>query len=956
MLSAGPFFWFGCYERYNQAVKPLVLFCMLALCAMSIAQTPRERKLLDFGWRFHLGSAGDMAKDFGFGGGQTFAKAGEGPGPIRPPFNDASWREVNLPHDWVVEEDFVHDDDGLYVQHGSKPTGRKFPDNAVGWYRRTFDIPSSDRGRRLSVEFNGVFRDSLVWLNGHLLGRHQSGYSSFAYDMTDFVNYGGKNVLTVRCDASQYEGWFYEGAGIYRHVWLVKTNPVHVARYGTYITTDAFEGEAEVVIRTRVQNDGDQWKAVAVQIKGLPDGEQYDAPLKLEAWSSNEGTIRFRILRPILWSLENPYVYAAKVVVTDGKEMLDEYPISFGIRTLHFDKDKGFFLNGKRVEIKGTCNHQDHAGIGAALPDRMQYFRIEQLKKMGCNAIRTSHNPPTPELLDACDRLGMLVMDENRLLDSSEQGLHDLETLVKRDRNHPSVILWSIGNEEPEQGTPIGAQIATTMARHVHDLDPTRPVTYAGNNGTEYEGVNSVVDVRGMNYITLGSPDEYHKAHPEQPMFGSEEASTLSTRGEYKNDPDRGYMAAYDVNKPGWGALAEEWWSYYAQRPWLAGAFVWTGFDYRGEPTPYGWPCISSHFGILDTCGFPKDNFYYYQSWWTDEPVLHIFPHWNWAGHEGQPIDVWCFSNAQEVELLLNGKSLGKKAMPLNGHLSWSVLYKSGVLEARGYRDGKVVQTSKVETTGKADHIVLTPDREVIDADGEDVCVFTVEVVDKEGRVVPDASNDILFEVDGGTILGVGNGDPSSHERDRFVDSAINEPITGWTRYFTNANGTKQSASVPVDVNGEASGMPAHTFATYEASFDMTPEMRRGRPMLNVGQIDDFGEIRVNGDLVGNTKDWDASYAFPLSAQVGTNKLTITVQNNDGPGGLGRGVSISYTKPGERWHRSVFHGLAQIIVQGRTEPSRIRLTATSNGLKPASVDIIAKEAPYRGLTEDNKRK
>jgi beta-galactosidase len=394
---------------------------------------------------------------------------------------------------------------------------------------------------------------------------------------------------------------------------------------------------------------------------------------------------------------------------------------------------------------------------------------------MGSNACRTSHNPPTPEFLDACDRMGMLVLDETRMMSSNPEGLSELERLVKRDRNHPSVFLWSLGNEEPEQGNTRGARIVRTMKALQQKLDPSRLATTAMNNGYGGVGVSTVVDVQGFNYND-GQIDGYHRAHPQQPMIGTETASTLATRGIYANDKARGYMSAYDTEKPAWGNTAEEWWSFYDEREFLAGGFAWTGFDYRGETTPYKWPCISSHFGILDTCGFAKDTAYYYKTWWGAEPVLHLLPHWNWEGKEGQEIEVWAYCNQDSVELFLNGASLGSQPVKKNGHLEWKVKYAPGAIEARASKGGKVVMTESRETAGPAAKIVAVADRPQIAADGQDVAVIHVTIVDAQGRTVPLADNKVTFAVSGaGSVLGVGNGDPSCHEPDKASErSAFN--------------------------------------------------------------------------------------------------------------------------------------------------------------------------------------
>jgi beta-galactosidase len=728
----------------------------------------RDRVLLDFGWRFAFGHANDPANDFGFGRGSAFAKSGQFCRPARVDFDDSKWRAIDLPHDWAVELPFV--EDRQVNEYGAKPLGRTYPETSIGWYRRTFDIPASALGRRFSLEFDGVFRDSIVALNGHFIGRNLSGYAPFRYDVTDFLAYGGRNALAVRVDATEHEGWFYEGAGIYRHVWLVQTHPVHVPQWGTFVTTQVRAGAAVVTIATEVENESEREATCQVVSTVLdPAGKAVAAsrstPVRIPAAEKREVKQQVTVANPALWSIEEPRLYRVLTTIVAGGLAVDRYETPFGIRTIRFDAGKGFFLNGKHVKVKGTCNHQDHAGVGSALPDRLQYFRIGKLKQMGSNAYRTAHNPPTPELLDACDRLGMLVLDEARTMSATPEALSELERLVRRDRNHPSVIWWSIGNEEPEQGTARGARIAATMKRLVRRLDPTRPVTEAMNNSWG-KGLSAVVDIQGFNYNNK-LIDEFHKNFPNQPTIGTETASTVSTRGIYENDKEKGYVSAYDRNFPPWACTAEEWWKLYDERPFLQGGFAWTGFDYRGEPTPYGWPCISSHFGIMDACGFEKDNFYYYQAWWSDQPVLHLFPHWNWAGREGREIEVWCHTNLGRVELFLNGRSLGAQNVARNSHAAWKVKYEPGRLEVHGMKDGKPLVAVR-ETTGAPARLVMRPDRSRLFADGRDVSVVEVRVVDAQGRIVPTADNEIEFRLSGGgRIIGVGNGDPSSHEPDK---------------------------------------------------------------------------------------------------------------------------------------------------------------------------------------------
>ena len=747
----------------------------------SSSGSPRERLLFDFGWRFHCGNAQDPSLDFNYGREREYAKTGDfflrqsgsrprRPGPSSPAFDDADWQAIDLPHDWAVKLPFR--EDRWLTEHGSKPLGRTYPATSIGWYRRVFDIPQSDVGRRLSIEFDGVFRDSMVALNGNFLGRNLSGYAPFRYDITDHANYGGKNVLVVRADATEYEGWFYEGAGIYRHVWLVKTGPVHVPQWGTFVISNLQGGAATLTISTEVSNEAGadatcQVVSTVLNGAGKVVATDRSATVSIPGWKQRATQQQINVGSPALWSIEQPNLYSLVTTIEVAGAVVDRYETPFGIRTILFDADKGFLLNGKPVKIKGTCNHQDHAGVGSALPDRLQYYRIAKLKEMGSNGYRTSHNPPTPEVLDACDRLGMVALDETRMFSSVPEALSQLSRLVRRDRNHPSVVFWSTGNEEPEQSTERGARMCATMKRLVRRLDPTRPITQAMNDGWG-QGISAVLDVQGFNYHHAPQIDAFHQKFPKQPTTGTEVGSTVSTRGIYVDDKEKGYVSAYDVNYPPWASTAEEWWQTYDQRQFLSGGFVWTGFDYRGEPTPYGWPCINSHFGLMDTCGFPKDNYFYYQAWWSGKPVLHLFPHWNWAGQEGQEIEVWCHSNLESIELFLNGKSLGSQKMNRDSHLAWKVKYAPGVLEARGYRGGELALTAKRETTGEPTKIVLRPDREKIAADGEDVSLIEVHVVDSQGRLVPVAENEITFQVSGtGKIIGVGNGNPSSHEPDK---------------------------------------------------------------------------------------------------------------------------------------------------------------------------------------------
>ena len=734
--------------------------------------SPRRRVRLEH-WRFHHGHAADPARDFGFGRDQrTFAKAGDSALAARSDFDDSKWSDIQVPHDWAVALPFAQGpiarDSDRGAAHGFKAIGRDFPENSIGWYRIPIEITGADKGRSIWLEFDGVFRDCLIFVNGYVAGRNESGYAPFRVEIDDFLNYDGKpNVITVRSDASLGEGWFYEGAGIYRHVDLVSAAPVHIPQWGTFVRSELRTNGALIHTQTEVFNSGPVPASVVLRQSILGGAANTALPdTSLELAPGERRIVAQEVLHPtpLLWSLEEPNLNSLYSQIVINGLLVDDYSTSFGIRDIRFDAARGFFLNGRPVKLLGTANHHDHAGVGTGISDTLHRWRVAKLKEMGSNAWRSAHNPPSTSLLDACDLYGMLMICEARYNSSDEEALSQLERMIRRDRNHPSVILWSLGNEEPHQATERGARINAEMARHVKRLDPTRPITFAMDQGWD-DGIGRVVDVLGFNYRT-NQIEAYHGRHPGQPVYGSETGSTVATRGEYSTDKARHTVRAYDTEHPWWATTAEEWWTIVAERPYIAGGFVWTGFDYRGEPTPYNeWPSISSQFGILDTCGFPKDDYYYYRAWWRPGlPQVHLLPHWNWPGRAGTPIEVWAHGNTEEVELLLNGRSLGRKAMPRNRHLEWRVPYAPGKLEAIGYNGGQIVARDVRETTSVPAAIELLADRRV--ATIHDVLILNASIVDAKGRVVPTASNLLRFSVNGGKIIGVGNGNPNSLEPD----------------------------------------------------------------------------------------------------------------------------------------------------------------------------------------------
>jgi len=722
-----------------------------------------SRVLMDRGWLFH---EGDVVPPPPQTHDATYlsVKAGNARGAAAMDYDDSDWLPVDLPHDWASSQPFV---ETANVSQGYRPRG-------IGWYRRTLRLDPADRGKRIELQFGGIATNATIWVNGSVVAHNWSGYNAIYVDITPFARFGDAlNVIAVRVDAVAMEGWWYEGAGLYRHVWLTRRAPVSIATDGVHCDP-RLGSDGNWTVPVAVTLDSVLSEDAAVEIEAAliaPDGRtlaRQRAKAAAAALDGGEGRLVLPVEQPALWSVETPQLHGVEVRLWRDGAVVDERRVAIGFRTIRFDSQKGLLLNGQSVKLKGVCLHQDHAGVGTAIPDTMVRWRLERLKAMGANALRCSHNAPAPELLDWCDRLGILVMDENRQFNPAPDYMAQLDWMVRRDRNHPSVILWSVFNEEPMQGTEAGVEMVRRMAHAVDRLDGSRPVT-AAMNGTFFDPVNvmQVVNVGGFNYYQ-GDYDRYHALHPAKPITSSEDTSAFMTRGAFASDPARHIASSYDTEYASWGASHREAWRMIATRPFIAGGFVWTGFDYHGEPTPYAWPTIASVFGIMDLCGFPKAAFDIHRANWVDDrPVVALFPHWNWHGREGQPIKVMVMSNAERVELRLNGRTVGEAAVDRFMGNSWDLPYAPGRIEAIARVGGREVARAAQETTGVPVALRLTPARTVMRGDGEDALPITIDAIDAAGRHVPTANLMTHFSAKGAAIIGVGNGDPNSHEPEK---------------------------------------------------------------------------------------------------------------------------------------------------------------------------------------------
>ena len=779
--------------------KVLILF--VALAAVTFRAEAREKINFDKGWRFILADSAQMSLAM---------------------YDDSAWRMLNVPHDWAIEGDFS-------ASAPSGNSGGALP-GGVGWYRKSFEVAAADKGKLFYIDFDGVYMNAKVWINGQLLGQRPYGYSSFRFDLTPHLKFGARNVVAVRVDNSdQPNSRWYSGCGIYRHVWLVKTEKIHVAHWGTHVVA---EGN-KVSVSVSIDNNTTSQQTVVVRNKIIsPAGVQVaSASKKLSLNPSAKSTSslsQLKVSRPQIWSCETPYIYKVVTTIEQNGKVVDTYETPTGFRTFKFDAEKGFSLNGKSMKINGVCQHHDLGCLGAAVNEDALYRQLRILKEMGTNAVRCSHNPPAPELLAMCDTMGLIVMDESfdmwrrrktkndyaRFFDQWAE--RDLTDLVLRDRNHPSILMWSIGNEVLEQWSSadadtLSAEQANLILNAGHDastlshgtemsvnsllcknlceiirrLDNTRPIT-AGCNEPDPKNhlfKSGALDIIGFNYHHQWVKD-VPKNFPGKPFIFSESVSALQTRGFYMMPSDSVYKApiewwlpyqdpsfqcsAYDNMHASWSSTHEETWDVVKHNDFVGGQFIWTGFDYIGEPTPYGFPARSSYFGIVDLAGFPKDSYYMYQSEWTDKQVLHLFPHWNWL--EGQDIDLWCYyNNADEVELFINGRSQGVKAKKDDHeyHLMWRVKFEPGEVKAVARKNGKVVAEKTIRTSGAPAQLRMTSDRIRFgnNPNGDNLAFITVEVIDKDGNLCPRADDQVFFEVEGGRIVGVDNGNPISMER-----------------------------------------------------------------------------------------------------------------------------------------------------------------------------------------------
>ena len=816
-------------------------------------------------------------------------------------FDEEEYRPVDLPHDWAVEDGFYPEEDG---EQGYRKRG-------WGYYRKRFFVPSTWRGKRVELQFGGIATHSTFWINQTLFHHNYSGYNTITIDITPALMFGRDNLIAIEVNAAVFEGWWYEGAGIYRDVKLIISDPVRIAtEAGISVSAEVKLDGWNVEGNVNLVNDSLSEVSPMLDVEIIdPLGKTVETKRFLPNLQPNQPLqvpYSIRVGAPKTWSPDTPLLYQLKVTLKDGNRVFDEKSVNFGFRTFKFDFTNGFSLNGKPMKIKGVCNHQDHAGVGAAVPAAIEEFRIKKLKEMGANAYRCSHNPPSENILDLCDKYGLLVIDENRAFNASPENLNYLREQIRRDRHHPSIIAWSIFNEEPLQGELRGQEIARALVNAVKAEDPTRPVLAAMNGGFFSEDrARNVLDIVGFNY-QYGNIDKFHDKYPNIPILLTEGASAFETRGEFATDKEKSIASSFDVFAADWGTTHRKDWETVTKRRFLAGTFVWTGFDYHGEPTPFNnkFPANSSYFGCMDLCGFPKTAYYIRQAQWIDKPVLHVAPHWNQEDKDGQEIDVFCATNVEEVTFILNGKDLGTFKVDPVDMLTQKVKYEPGTLLAIGRRGGQEVIRTQVETSGKPVSLVLVPDRTEMKADGRDAVPVTVYAVDASGRIVPNANVPVEFEVSGpGRNIGVGNGDPTctlSEKADsrplfngyaQLIVQSERSTKKGTIEIKAKSEGLK-SASCSVKTTVSTTGLPViEGFTNREIAVSgwRVSMASTEKPILISGnsgdELSNLSPVNLGNVLVLKPRTWVAYYTvFNLPASIKEKGGSLCFKNMTGKG------------------------------------------------------------------------
>ena len=892
-------------------------------------------------WKFAFQNSMDEFNTFGFD------KYSDAAGAAARFYDYSNWEKVNLPHDWTVrlqKNSLANTFAGAYPNTSYHRFMEERHSNIetiynIGWYRKQFSLDPEWEGKRVFIEFEGIFRDAIVWVNGVYLDRHNSGYTSFAIEITDHLVFGEDNSIAVRVDSEQAEGWWYEGAGIYRNVNLLIGEPIYFKYHQTVVKAD-LNGrvEASAILVNDTADIAE--KTVAWCIEDANGGEvaRAESTVLIAPYSEKATDVEMQVDTPNLWSVDTPYLYTLKLQA--GCEQTSE---RFGIRTVAFDPERGLLLNGEPLKVRGACVHQDFGGVGVALTDNLQYYKIKRLKDMGVNAYRCSHHAPSPTLLDACDELGMLVMDETRTFGTSPEAIRQLTDLIERDRNHPCVFIWSLGNEEfSVQNNEWSYRLMEKMTRFAKALDPTRPVTYGGSNGSNFTGANGASEIRGVNYIRNDKSGEwldiYHREHPEQPIIGTEESSYVLSRGGAVNDLGSGLLdSSGNVTMP-WGSTPKGWVKYMEKRDYFAGSFMWTGFDYRGEPNPFFYSNSVSNFGTIDLCGMEKPPFYYYKSWWTDEPVLKLTPHWNHI--EGEKVTVVVFTNCEEITLSLNGKALETKRVERFDAPQFEVEFEPGILSVEGMRNGMLLRDELV-TSGETAEVRCTSVLEIKKED--EIGIYEINAYDTNGVFCPMASDEIEICVENGSIVGVGNGDPSSFEYEQKPP----EEDAKFIKCFNIGNAVfwipikKENALLKrkdwLELESES--------VFYDDDFRLIAKPQTSLPkdqttefITTIRDVDKYeyveferlggqAKVYLNGELIGDNIRWHGSqsrnsirpYRFYGNFRKGENELKVVVAHdtmNDLP------LISGYVKIAKQvetsWKVRLHYGKARVFVKSKS--------------------------------------